>query len=117
MAKTTAFFSFVWDRVDEAHPMMTELTEYAPMAKMKHATYLAAVLSVAAATANPTMAIPSPAVMCQVRSWNLPELQPKAMPAAPAKMKGGQVITKVMVVLSLLNHCHLSIALCHVLAV
>ena len=78
--------------------MMTELTEYAPIAKMKQATYLAAVLSVAAATAKPTMAIPRPAVMCHVRSWYLPELQPKAMPAAPAKMKGGQVRTRVMVV-------------------
>ena len=77
---------------------MTELTEYAPIAKTKHATYLAAVLSVAAATAKPAMAIPRPAVMCHVRSWNLPELQPKAIPAAPAKMKGGHVRTSVMVV-------------------
>jgi hypothetical protein len=37
--------------------------------------------------------------MCHVRSCSLPELQPKKIPAAPAKMKGGQVITRVMVLL------------------
>ena len=56
-------------------------------------------MSVAAATAKPTTAMLKPAVICQVRSWRRPELHPKAIPAAPAKMKGGQVIRRVIVVL------------------
>jgi hypothetical protein len=46
---------------------------------------------------KPAMAVARPTVMCHVRSCNLPELQPKKMPAAPAKMKGGQVRTRVTV--------------------
>ena len=48
---------------------------------------------------NPMIAMVRPTVMCHVRSWYRPELHPKRMPAAPAKMKGGQVRTSVMVVL------------------
>lgn len=78
---------------------MTLLTEYAPTGKMKQAMYLPAVFSVDAAMAKPTMAIVRPVVMCQVRSWYLPELQPKRMPAHPAKINGGHVMTRVTVVL------------------
>lgn len=101
MYALTALFSLVWDSVDEAQPMMTEFTEYAPIGKMKHAMYLPAVFSVEAATTKPITATDKPAVMCHVRSWRRPELHPMKMPAAPAKMKGGQVRTRVIVVLKL----------------
>jgi len=79
--------------------MMTLLTEYAPRGKMKQATYLPAVFSVDAVIANPRMAIDKPVVICHVRSWYRPELQPKRMPAHPANMNGGHVIKRVTVVL------------------
>ena len=69
------------------------------MGKMKHATYRPAVFKVLAAMTNPTMATSSPPVMCQVRSCMRPELQPVAIPAAPASRKGGHVSTRVIVVL------------------
>lgn len=97
--KHTAFFSLVCDSVEDAQPMMTELTAYAPIGKMKHATYRAAVFKVAAASAKPAMATLRPAVMCHVLSCQRPELQPKNMPAAPANINGGQVMTRVIVVL------------------
>lgn len=78
--------------------MMTELTEYAPTAKMKQATYRAGTFIVDGAMAKPTMAVVSPAVMCHVRSCMRPELQPQRIPAAPATMNGGQVRTRVIVV-------------------
>ena len=80
--------------------MMTELTEYAPMAKMKHATYRAGTFMVEGAMMKPMMAVVSPTVMCHVRSCRRPELHPQRMPAAPATMKGGQVRTRVTVVLN-----------------
>lgn len=80
--------------------MITELTEYAPMGKMKQATYLPAVLRVAAAIAKPRMATERPAVICHVRSWRRPDDQPIKRPAAPARRKGGQVMTSVMVVVN-----------------
>ena len=101
MASTTALFSVVCDSVDDAQPIITLLTEYAPIGKMEHAMYRPAVWSVDAAITNPIIAVVSPAVMCQVRSWKRPELQPTRMPAAPAKMKGGQVRRRVTVVLKL----------------
>lgn len=64
---------------------------------MKKETYRAGTFSVAEAITKPTMAVDRPTVICQVRSWKRPELQPKRMPAAPAKMKGGQVKTSVTV--------------------
>ena len=79
--------------------MMTLFTLYAPMAKMKQAVYRAATLRLAAASAKPATAMPRPTVICHVRSCSLPELQPKKMPAAPAKMKGGQVMSRVTVVM------------------
>ena len=95
----TAFFSLVCDNVDEAHPMMTELTEYAPSGNMKQATYRPAVFRVAAAMANPRIENVKPAVMCHVLSCNFPEDQPIAKPPAPASRNGGHTITSVMVVL------------------
>jgi hypothetical protein len=86
----TAFFSGVCDSVVAIHPTMAEFTEYAPIGKRKQATYLPAVLTVEAAVMNPTIANPSPAEMCMVRSWNLPELQPKNTVANPAQKYGGQ---------------------------
>lgn len=79
--------------------MMTELTEYAPIGKMKQATYLPAVFRVAAAIANPRTATERPAVICHVRSCKRPDDQPINRPPAPARRKGGQVMTSVMVVL------------------
>lgn len=69
------------------------------MGKMKQATYRAAVLSVEAARTKPATAMERPTVICHVRSWTRPEFHPKRIPAAPAKMKGGQVMTRVIVVL------------------
>lgn len=80
--------------------MMTELTEYAPIGKMKQATYRPAVFNVLAATTKPMIETRSPAVMCHVRSCLRPELHPIAMPAAPAKMNGGHVKTRVIVLLN-----------------
>jgi hypothetical protein len=97
IARTTAFFSLVWLSVDDAQPMITELTEYAPIGNMKHAMYRPAVLSVLAAMTNPTMATRSPIVMCHVRSCMRPELQPVMIPATPASRKGGHVRTRVIV--------------------
>ena len=54
-------------------------------------------MRVADAMMNPTMAVVRPAVICQVRSWKRPDDHPKRIPAAPAKMKGGQVKTRVTV--------------------
>ena len=94
----TAFFSLVCDSVEEAHPIMTELTEYAPSGNIKQATYRPAVFKVPAATAKPIMETAKPAVMCHVLSCNLPEDQPIAKPPAPASRNGGHVITSVIVV-------------------
>jgi hypothetical protein len=93
----TAFFSFVWLSVEDAQPMMTELTEYAPIGKMKQARYRPAVFNVLAAITNPTIATRRPIVMCHVRSCIRPELQPVKIPATPARMNGGQVRTRVIV--------------------
>lgn len=46
---------------------------------------------------NPTIATLRPPVMCQVRSWWRPELQPVNMAAAAAKMNGGHVRRRVSV--------------------
>ncbi len=64
---------------------------------MKNETYRAGTFSVAEAIMKPMMAVNSPAVICQVRSWKRPELQPNKMPAAPAKINGGQVKIRVTV--------------------
>jgi hypothetical protein len=95
--KRTAFFSLVWLSVEDAHPIMTELTEYAPIGKMKHATYRPAVFNVLAAITNPMIDTKRPIVICHVLSCIRPELQPVKIPATPARIKGGQVRTRVMV--------------------
>jgi hypothetical protein len=77
--------------------MITELTEYAPIGKMKHATYRAAVFIVLAAMTKPTIDTMRPTVICHVRSCIRPEFQPVNMPAAPATRNGGQVRTRVIV--------------------
>jgi len=48
---------------------------------------------------KPITAIPIIAVMCQVRSLNLPDEIPIRMPTTPATSDGGAVRTRVMVVL------------------
>lgn len=85
-AKPTAFFSGLCERVVPTHATMTELTAYVPTGKMKHATYRPTWLSVDAAATNPATATVKAAVICHVRSWNLPELYAKDTLATPARM-------------------------------
>ena len=73
MARLHAFFSFVWPHVLETHPRMMLFTAYVPMANTHMAKYLAPVFSVAAASTKPKTATALAAVICQVRSLNLPD--------------------------------------------
>lgn len=56
-------------------------------------------MSVTALMTKPTVAIPIIAEMCHVRSLNLPEDMPIAIPTTPATREGGAVRTSVIVVL------------------
>jgi hypothetical protein len=61
------------------------------------ATYRTGVFRVAGARANPTIATALLTVICQVRSFHLPELHETASVAIPASKYGGQVRTRPMV--------------------
>lgn len=62
----------------------TELTPYVPMVKITMETYRPAKFIVAAAEMKPTTATALDAVICHVRSLNLPDDQDTAMVTAPA---------------------------------
>lgn len=74
--RLTAFFSGLEPRVAETQPRIIDLTAHAPLAKGKHDTYRAAMLSVAHEMTKTTIAALMHAMICHVRSLNLPDDQP-----------------------------------------
>ena len=95
----TAFFSLVWPQTLPHQPNIKLFTPYVPMVKMTIDTYRPARSRVAAAAANPTVATALEMVICQVRSLNRPEDQETITVMTPAMRYGGQVRTRVTVVL------------------
>lgn len=64
MASEDAFFSFVCPQVPETQPRIMLFTAYVPIAKTHMAKYRAPVLSVAAPSTKPKIAIALAMVMC-----------------------------------------------------
>ena len=93
----TTFFSVVWPSVADTQPMMTGLTAYTPDANRKQEMYRAGTLRVAHEMMKPTSAAPMQAVICQVRSFRLPEERATRNPARAETGYGGQVKTAVMI--------------------
>ena len=79
-----AFFSVLWPQVEPTQPKINELTAYVPIVKTTMAKYLTPVFITRAPTTKPIMATDFDAVICQVRSFILPEDQDTKSVEAPA---------------------------------